>query len=48
MWTVHDSGVFKTTKHSLTYCHNGSVQLQIQLMKYLQKPIAKHSMAIKN
>jgi len=35
------------TKHSLTYCHKGTVQLQIQLMKQLQKPITKDSKTVK-
>ena len=34
------------TKHSLIYYRNGTVQLQIQLMEQLQKPIAKDSITI--
>jgi len=39
--------IAKMTKHSLIYCRNGTVQLQIQLMEQLQKPIAKDSITIK-
>jgi len=40
----------KMTKHSLIYCRNcrnATVQLQIQLMEQLQKPIAKDSTTVK-
>jgi len=37
----------KITKHSLIYCHNGTLQLQIQLMERLQKAIAKDSITVK-
>ena len=37
----------KMTKHSLVYCRKGTVQLQVQLMKQLQKPITKDSITVK-
>jgi len=37
----------KMTKNSFLYCRNRTVQLQIQFMKQLLKPIAIHSVAVK-
>jgi len=37
----------KMTKHSFLYYHNRTIQLEIQLMKQLQKPIAIHSVTVK-
>jgi len=38
----------KKTKNRFIYCWNRTVPLQIQLMKKLQKSIAKHSVTVKN
>ena len=38
----------KMTKHSFLYFHNRTIQLEIQLLKQLQKPIAIHGVTIKD
>ena len=45
--TVTHMAKMTRSTHSLIYCRNGTVQLQIQLMEQLQKPIAKDSITVK-